>query len=210
MEGKTPTRETHEAMFNLIHKIFEGYIKPIIVLSISGIIVNWTTPLFGNFGTTLSPLLDIAVPILVFLSLVGAWVVVDSASKEKEELNRRLKKRDKAIKEQKKRLRELKAPKVTIETEAKDENTSEEKLPHSQEDVVGCLDRLIDSDPHSRTKADGILEYDCLEKLENAGIPIYLLQDLYELKECKKLITQYGLEKGLKIINEEGPDLAGI
>ena len=197
-------------MLDIIHKFFEGYIKPIIVLSISGIIVNWATPLLGNIGMTLSPLLDVAVPILVIISLVGAWVVVDSTRKEKEELNKRLKKRDKAIKEQKKRLKELKTQKATTETEAKDENTPEEKLLHSQEEVVGCLNRLIDSGPHSRTKADGILEYDCLEKLEEAGIPIYLLQDLYELKECKKLITEYGLEKGLKIINEEGPDLAGI
>ena len=79
-----------------------------------------------------------------------------------------------------------------------------------QEEILNCLDCLIDSDPRSSTAADKILENDCFSRLEKEGIPIYLLQHPTELNECKKIITARGLKEGLKIIKEEKTSLVNI
>ena len=174
-----------------------------LIIPAASIIKNWATKqmeielaLIGWFG------------LLIIVALLT--ISVFQSNKALKKKDKVIEGQEKIIKKQKKSIKELKAQKATTGAEVEDEKAPEEKLLHSQEEVVGCLNRLMASDPDSRTKADSILEYDCMDKLEEVGIPIYLLQGSHEIETCKKLIEELGLDEGLKRIKEKGTDLVFI
>ena len=152
----------------------------------------------------------VSVIVLLVIGIVSSCISIFIKGRKIKKKDTAIKQQEKIIRRQKKHIKELKAQTAINGSDTKVEEMPQEKLSHSQEYVLKALSFLVNVDPFNRTLADDELESVYMDRLEEIGIPIYLLQGLHEIETCKKLIEELGLDEGLKRIKEKGTDLVFI